>query len=103
MYDEILSTVLDWGVARFMSFIENCRIKKAEKHELTVFESRAVVCATSLQQAVCLYEDASDMIFTLESDVQKKATPLPWHLGASDYAKQAPVYCWNGREGRIDE
>jgi hypothetical protein len=103
MYDDILRTVLDWGIACFMSFIENCRIKKAEKCELTVFEARAIVCATSLQQAVRLYEDASDMIYTLESDAQKKATPLPWHVGASNYAKQVPVYCWNGRAGKIDE
>jgi hypothetical protein len=42
------------------------------------------------------------MIFTLESDVQKKATPLPWHIGASDYAKNLTAYCWNGREGKIE-
>jgi hypothetical protein len=103
MYDEILSTVLEWGVSRFTSFIEDCRIRRAEKQDLTLFESRSLVCATSLQQAVRLYEDTSDMIFTLESDAQRKAAPLRWHLGASEYAKQVPVYCWNGREGKIEE
>jgi hypothetical protein len=103
MYDDILSVVLEWGVSRFTSFIEDCRIRRAEKQDLTPFESRSLICATSLGQAVRLYEDASDMMFTMESDAQRKAAPLPWHLGASEYAKQVPVFCWNGRQGKFDE
>jgi hypothetical protein len=103
MYDEILSTVLNWGVNRFVSFVENCRIRKAEKRELSVFDQRVLIVQTSLREAVRLYEDASDMVFRMDSDQQKRATPLAWEVGASEYAKGLQIYQWSNREQRVEE
>jgi hypothetical protein len=95
MYDEILATVLNWGVNRFGSHVENCKIRKAERRELSIFDQRVLIVQSSLREAVRLYEDASDMVFRMESEQQKKAAPLPWEVGASDYAKGMMVYNWN--------
>jgi hypothetical protein len=103
MYDEILATVLGWGVSRFVSFVENCRIRKAEKRDLSIFDQRVLIVQNSLREAVRLYEDASDMVFRMESEQQKRATPMPWEVGASEYAKGLTVYQWSNREQRIEE
>jgi hypothetical protein len=103
MYDDILSTVLGWGINRFVAHVENCRIRKAEKRELSTFDQRVLIVQSSLREAVRLYEDASDMVFRMESTQQKRAAPLPWHDGASEYAKGLMLYQWNNREHRLEE
>jgi hypothetical protein len=103
MYDEILATVLGWGINKFVSHVENCRIRKAEKRELSVFDQRVLVVQNSLREAVRLFEDASDMVFKMETEQQKRAAPVPWEVGASAYAKGLLLYQWNNREQRLEE
>jgi hypothetical protein len=95
--------VLGWGVNKFVSHVENCRIRKVEKRELSIFDQRVLIVQSSLREAVRLYEDASDMVFRMESEQQKRTAPVPWNDGASEYAKGLMLYQWNNREQRLEE
>jgi hypothetical protein len=39
----------------------------------------------------------------MESEQQKKAAPLAWEAGASEYAKSLPIFCWNNRLQKLEE
>jgi hypothetical protein len=103
MYDEILAAVLSWGTNRFVAHVENCKIRKAEKREVSIFDQRMLIVQSSLREAVRLFEDASDMVFRMESEQQKKAAPLSREAGASEYAKSLPIFCWNNRLQKLEE
>jgi hypothetical protein len=69
---------------------------------LTQFESRLLVCYSSLKDLVRLYEDSSDMVLRLGSDAQLRACPLPWQSGLSTYGRSMPVHVWDNVAGKFD-
>jgi hypothetical protein len=102
LFEDIVAETLTWGTTRLTNFAENTRIKKAEKVPLTQFESRLLVCYSSLKDLVRLYEDSSDMVMRLGSDAQVRACPLPWQSGISEYGRNLSVYIWDNTAGKFD-
>jgi hypothetical protein len=101
-FEEILAEVLPWGTNRLMVFAENAKIKRAEKTELSLLESRLLVVYPTVRDLVRLHEDSSDMVMRVGSVVQQRACPLPWASGSSEYARNLEVHVWNNVSRRMD-
>jgi hypothetical protein len=101
LFEDLLAEVLPWGTMRLTAYAENCKIKRAEKLALSVFESRLLVCLPTIRDLVRVHEDGSDMIVRLGSEAQARACPVPWAVGASPAAKALEVFIWSNTEHRF--
>jgi hypothetical protein len=102
LLEDTVAETLPWGTAKLTNFAENAKIKRAEKVPMTQFESRLLVCLPTLKELFRLHEDSSDMVMKVGGAVQQRACPLPWASGSSQYARELPIYVWDGARGRME-
>jgi hypothetical protein len=94
-FETVLAEVIEWGTERFVNYAENARLKKARKEQIT---DREMVCLTSraaLLDMVRLRQDADEWIYTLGSERQRRACPLPFEQAATREAKECLVWRWD--------
>ena len=94
-FDEALEIVYDWSTDKFTSLAENSRLKQARGQEVTPLEFVALKCKADLGAAVGMRNDASEFVFYMGSDKQRRDCPQRFEEGATPYARTLQTYTWN--------
>lgn len=94
-FDEALEIVYDWSTDKFTSLAENSRLKQARGQEVSPLEFVALKCKADLGAAVGMRNDASEFVFYMGADKQRRDCPQRFEEGATPYAKNLQTYTWN--------
>jgi len=98
-YDDALLITINWGTQKFVSFAENCRLKRSRKEALEPLEHVALVCRSALLDMIKLREDSDEWVVEFGTERHRRACPLSWDDAVVDEAKRKVVFRWEPAEG----
>jgi hypothetical protein len=100
-YEAALELTLDMGTERFIAMVENAKLKKARREEVSDLECVCMSARSSLLEVIKLRQDATEWEIEVGSSRHTRAAPLSFDEAATPLAKSKAVYRWEPTEGRF--
>jgi DNA replication protein DnaC len=89
------------GTERFVAMVENAKLKKARREEISDLECVCMSARAALLEVIKLRQDATEWEIEIGSSRHTRAAPLSFDEAATPLAKSKAVYRWEPSEGKF--